>query len=386
MATLPPRFVSVIVPFATLFRQRRTWAHARLLLAGAILAPGARTVTAALCVLGRTGERHWVNYHRVLSRAIWSPRTAGRVLLGLVVRTLAPTGPLVFGIDDTLERRRGRRIRAAGSFRDPVRSTQQRVVNAWGLRWLSAMLLTPVPWAGSLWAMPILTALAPNAQAAAVQGRRHKPLTTWARQLMRQLSRWCAVTAPGRAVVVVADQSFAALDLIAPLAPRMTWITRLRLDARLFAPLPPPDPAAPRRRGRPPRTGPRLPRLSEVLTAPTTHWTRVTLTGWYGGTAQEMELATGTAVWFQYGKPLLPLRWVLVRDPRGTLKPHNHRPSSRRTSRSVPRRSSATTCGAGAWRSPSPRRAATSASRPSASGPTVPSRARPRSSSASSRS
>lgn len=257
MSALPPRFVAVIVPFAAAFRQRRTWHHAQVLLAGALLAPGPRTVTSALRVLGRAGERHWVTFHRVLSRAVWSPRAAAQVLLRLLVAAFAPTGPLVFGLDDTLERRRGKRLTAAGSFRDPVRSTHRRTVHAWGLRWLSVMLLAPIPWAGRVWALPVLTVLAPNAASAATQGHRHKPLTTWARQLLRQLGRWCQQLAPGRACVLVADQSFAALGLLAALAPQWTCITRLRLDARLFAPLAPPRPGTPRARGRPRRAGAR---------------------------------------------------------------------------------------------------------------------------------
>jgi len=116
---VPTRFVPVILPFAGLFRQR-TWRHARALLVGAILAPGVRTVTSVLRVLGLARERRWVNYHRVLSRAVWSPRAASLTLLRLLLRAFAPAGPLVFGIDDTIERRRGKRIRAKGIYRDPA--------------------------------------------------------------------------------------------------------------------------------------------------------------------------------------------------------------------------------------------------------------------------
>jgi len=121
---VPTRFVPVIVPFAALFRQR-TWRHARALLLGAILAPGVRTVTSVLRILGLARERRFCRYHRVLSRAVWSPRTASRLLLLLLlllVRAFAPAGPLVVGIDDTVERRRGKRIRAKGIYRDAVRS------------------------------------------------------------------------------------------------------------------------------------------------------------------------------------------------------------------------------------------------------------------------
>lgn len=145
MSRLPTRFAAVIVAFAGLFRQR-TWRHAQALLLGAILAPGVRTVTSALRAmrLGRT--RRFVNYHRVLShrvlsRGVWSGRAASRVLLGLLVQAFVPAGPILLAVDETLERRRGKRIRAKGVYRDPVRSTAQQVVRATGLRWLSVMLL-----------------------------------------------------------------------------------------------------------------------------------------------------------------------------------------------------------------------------------------------------
>jgi len=317
VSPLPTRFVPVIVAFAPLFRQR-TWQHARALLLGAILTPGGRTVTSVLRILGLARARHWVNYHRVLSRAVWSPRAASRILLRLLVRAFAPEGPLVFGIDDTIERRRGKRIRAKGIYRDPVRSSQSHFVKASGLRWLSVMLLAPIPWAGRVWALPVLTALAPSERANRDAGRRHKKLTDWARQLLRQTRRWCATLAPDRSVIMVGDMSFAALELLAALAPAMTCITRLRLDARLFTPAPPRRPGT---NGRPRVKGERLPLLSDVLTDPTTGWQRMTVPGWYGAGTREIELATGTAVWHHPGLPVVPLRWVLVRDPLGRFDP-----------------------------------------------------------------
>jgi hypothetical protein len=308
---LPTRFVPVILAFAGLFRQP-TWRHARTLLVGAILAPGVRTVTSVLRVLGLARERRWVNYHRVLSRAVWSPRAAGFILLRLLLRAFAPAGPLVFGIDDTIERRRGKRIRARGIYRDPVRSSHSHFVKASGLRWLSVMLLAPIPWAGRVWALPVLTALAPSERANREAGRRHKALTDWARQLLRQVHRWCAALAPGRRLIAVADSNFAAIELLGALAPAMTCITRLRLDARLFTPAPPRRPGT---NGRPRVKGERLPLLAAVLVDPATRWRRVTIPGWYGEGARDIELVTGTAVWHHPGLPIVPLRWVLIRDP-----------------------------------------------------------------------
>jgi len=317
MPALPPRFVPVIVAFSGLFHQR-TWRHACALLLGAMLAPGARTVTSVLRVLGPARERRWVNYHRVLSRASWSPRGASRIRLGLLIRAFAARGPRVVGIDDTIERRRGKRIRAKGIYRDPVRSSHAHCVKASGLRWLSVMLLAPIPWAGRVWALPFLTALAPSERANHEAGRRHKALTDWARQLLRQTARWCAALAPGRPLIVVADMSYAALELLGALRSAMTCITRLRLDARLFTPAPPRRPGT---CGRPRVKGERLPRLAAVLTDPRTRWARVTVAGWYGTTARAVALASGTAVWHRGGLPAVPIRWVLVRDPFGRFDP-----------------------------------------------------------------
>ncbi|MGI4808493.1 MAG: transposase [Janthinobacterium lividum] len=146
MSCLPSRFSIVILNFAPLFLQR-SWRHAEVLLIGAILVPGQRTVTSILRIMGFRRERRFVNYHRVLNRAAWCPRAASRTLLGLLVAAFALRGPVVLGIDDTIERRHGKWITAKGIYRDPVRSSHGHFVKASGLRWLSLMLLVPVPWA-----------------------------------------------------------------------------------------------------------------------------------------------------------------------------------------------------------------------------------------------
>jgi hypothetical protein len=132
--------------FAPIF-SGRIWPHVQVLLVGAILAPGKRTVTAVLQIMGLSHDRHFQNYHRVLNRAVWSSLAVSRVLLRLLVRTFAAQGPLVLGLDDTIERRRGAQINAKGIYRDPVRSSHSHIVKASGLRWLSVMVLVPIPWA-----------------------------------------------------------------------------------------------------------------------------------------------------------------------------------------------------------------------------------------------
>jgi hypothetical protein len=284
-----------------------------VLLAGALLAPAQRTVTAALRVVGLAQIRQFHRYHRVLSRDRWSSLAVGRVLLRLLVAAFVPTGPLVFGIDETIERRRGKRIAAKGIYRDAVRSSQSHFVKASGLRWISLMLLVPIPWAARTWALPVLTALAPSERYDAERGHHHKTITDWARQLLLVVRRWW----PVRAIIVVADSSYAALDFLAACQrwrQPVTVITRLRLDAALFESAPP---RQPRQNGRPRVKGQRLPPLAAVAAATSTCWTAVTVAQWYGAGERTVEVATDTAVWYHSGLPPVPLRWVLVRDPLG---------------------------------------------------------------------
>jgi hypothetical protein len=192
MPRLPARFAAVILCFAPLLRQR-SWRHAEVLLIGAILAPGRRTVASILRITGLCWERRFVNYHRVLNRATWSGRAAARGLLGLLLDAFVPTGPVLLGLDDTIERRRGKRISAKGIYRDPLRSSHGHFVKTSGLRWLSLMLLVPIPWAGRVWALPFLTALAPSERYCREHGRRHKKLTDWGRQLALQASAGCPI-------------------------------------------------------------------------------------------------------------------------------------------------------------------------------------------------
>ena len=312
MSCLPPGIAAALAPFAALF-SRRVWAHVQVLLMGAIRAPAQRTVTAALRATGHGQTAQFHRYHRVLSHARWSGRAAGRVLLGLLVATFAPAGPLVFGVDETLERRRGKRIAAKGLYRDAVRSSKEYFVKASGLRWVCLMLLVPIPWAGRTWALPVLTALAPSKRHDAERGRRHKTLTDRARQLLRVVRRWW----PERAIVAVADSGYAALEFLAACRAwrrPVTVVTRLRLDAALY------EPAPPRRagqKGRPRKKGRRLPTLAARVADPETAWASVTVAHWYGTGEREVEVATDTAIWYHTGLPPVPLRWVLIRDPRG---------------------------------------------------------------------
>lgn len=314
MLTLPPSMLALVLPFAPRF-SRRVWRHALVLLGGAILAPGRRTVAAALRVMGLEREPRFGRYHRVLNRARWSGLAVSRSLLSLLVAAFLPSGPLLVGIDETLERRRGAKIAAKGIYRDAVRSSHSHFVKASGLRWVCLMLLVPIAWADRVWALPFLTALAPSERYDRERGRRHKTLTDWARQMLRVARRWW----PDRALVAVADSTYAALEFLGACRSwtnPVTVVARLRLDAALYTPAPPREPG---QRGRPRRKGRRLPTLAAVAADPGTAWTAVAVADWYGEGPRAVEIVSGTAVWYHGGLPVVPLCWVLIRDPEGAF-------------------------------------------------------------------
>ena len=300
MLRLPACFAALILRFAPLFQQR-SWRHAEVLLLGAILVPGQRTVASILRITELGRKQRLVNYHRVLNRAAWNGRAAARMLLGLLLGAFVPAGPVLLGLDDTIERQRGRRISAKGIYRDPVRSSHGHFVKASGLRWLRLMLLVPISWAGRVWALPFLSVLAASERYCREHGRRHKKLTDWGRQLVLQARRWM----PKRQVVLVTDSGFSALEFLAALRRHgVTCITRLRLDAALYRPAPPRQPGAV---GRLPTKGARLPTLADVLTDKATGWQRVTVPGWYGEGDRIVEVCLDTAVWRHRGMPVVPV-------------------------------------------------------------------------------
>jgi DDE superfamily endonuclease len=316
MLNLPAEVTVFLAQFAPLFTPS-VWYHAQILVIGAILTPGNRTITAILSVMGLRQSRHFQNYPRVLNRARWSSRAISKKLLQVLLDVFVPQGPIVLGLDDTLERRRGKEIKAKGIYRDPVRSSHSHFVKASGLRWLSVMVLISIPWVGWVWALPFLTVLAPSERYHQKCRGTHKKLTDWARQVLIQVRRWI----PHRAVIVVADSSFAVLtllDALRHLAQPITMITRLRLDAALYQPAPGRTPG---QMGRPRRKGKRLPTLQQVLLNATTSWTTVTIAGWYRELQRTIEVVSKTAVWYHTGMPPVPIRWVLIRDPQNKFRP-----------------------------------------------------------------
>lgn len=310
---LPDAMVAVVGAFAPVFSDR-VWQHAQLLVLGAMLARGKRTVSSALRAMGLDDEEHFTSYHRVLNRARWSGLVASKILLGLILTAFVAAGaPVLLAADDTVERRGGRKIRARGCYRDAVRSSRGHVVRCFGLKWVSMMALVRVPWSRRVWALPFVTALVWPDRKDRVGRRAHKTSVDLVRQMMKQVRRWL----PDRAIVLILDGGFAAVNLaLSCSACSVVMVSRLRMDARLF------HEPAPRRagqRGRQPLKGARQRRVRAWASRADTPW-ETKQVDWYGGTRTQMQVFSRTGLWHRVGSRPVAIRWVLVRDPEGELR------------------------------------------------------------------
>ncbi len=263
---MPSLLMKFVIAFEPLF-SKPVFKRVKVLVMGAIVAPRSRTVTNALRVMGLSREKHFQAYHRVLSRAVWSSLRGSRMLLELLRKAFIKGTELVIGFDDTVERGRGKQIKAKGIYRDAVRSSGSFFVKTSGLRWLSFMLLTEVPFTKRVWALPFLTVLCPSERYDEERGIRHRKLTDRARQAILLIKRWL----PERTLVFVGDSSFAALDLLTAVKDKVTVVTRLRLDAALYKRA---ASRKPGQMGRPRKKGVRLPTLQAVIDNRKTKWKR----------------------------------------------------------------------------------------------------------------
>jgi len=350
MPTLPAELLNLIVVFQRLFT-KPTWEHAQTLLLGALLARGKQTVTACLRVVGLSDEKHFQNYHRVLNRAKWNSLQLSKVLFGLIVLLLPAEGAVVIGADDTIERRRGRKINGIGYYRDPVASSRKVVVKCFGLKWLSLMMMVRLPWTSRVWALPFLTVLCRAEQegqkrkvwrthrkrklnrkrrgqakakakqrAAALKAlpkstpRQHKTSVDILMILVNLLHRWL----PERLIVLTTDGGYAAVKLALRCAgiPNLELVTRLRWDAALY------HPPAPQPEGKPgpkPLKGARQRSLKEWAARGDTPWEEGEV-AWYGGERKRMKFFSRTALWQTEGEAPVAIRYLITRDPEGKLR------------------------------------------------------------------
>src|SRR5947199_8603187 len=201
----PPALILAVLEVYRPEFTARTWARVVTLVTGTILARGRRTVAAALRQMGLHDDPNFSSYHQVFNRAAWSPLRLARRLLSAVIAAFVPKGVgLSFAIDETLERRWGRKIRIRGHYRDPLASSKERSVAASGIRWIVLALVVTVPWATRPWALPILSLPALTPRVSTKLGRRHKTIAERARQMIACLARWL----PTADLTVVGDSAY----------------------------------------------------------------------------------------------------------------------------------------------------------------------------------
>jgi hypothetical protein len=175
-----------------------------------------------------------------------------------------------------------------------VRSTNKRVIRCFGLKWVSMMLLVPVPWSRRVWALPFLSALCWPAEKHG--RRRHKTSIAWVRQMMQPVRRWL----PARQLVLVVDGSFAAVSLArACIKSQVIMVSRLGWEAALYHR---PGPQPPGKCGRKPLKGKRQRSLQGLAERRDTPWETMEV-DWYGGQRQALWVFSQTTLWYTPGLP-----------------------------------------------------------------------------------
>ena len=304
----------VLDSFARLF-STTVWVNAQILLVGAILCIGKRTVTSALRVMGLGQEKEFSKYHKILNRVKWNLLDGSKILLGLLVALVPTKWPLIFLVDDHIERRKGRKIKKKACHRDAIRSSKKKVVYCFGLKWVSMMLAVKLPWSRRYWALPVITTLASSKEYDKDHNQRHKTTVDWALQMITLIRRWV----PDRVIVLVADGGYAAVKLAlccAGLPMPVILISKLRLDASLYDAPPPPRKG---KRGRNPKKGNKQRSLLQRIADPSTSWSTIKPL-WYDGKRHTLQMFSGVSLWYRSGFDPVEIKWVVIRDPKGKLR------------------------------------------------------------------
>jgi hypothetical protein len=301
----------------------RTAANLAVLSRGALLATGPRTVTGCLRAAWPWVQKHWSVYHNVLCRARLSSPALARILFGLALRLLPRGGVIELALDDTLVRRYGPRVMGVGMHHDTVRSSHGYHAVTAGHKWVVLSLVVRLPFAQYAVALPLLSALYSTRKHARRNRhkrpyRRHRTLQELALLLVRMLVRW----APGRRFRVLADGAYATHELAAAFSAAsphralrgVRLVSRFRLDAATWA-----EPPAYSGRGRPRVRGHRLPTPQQVAACPAAVWHSARLR-WYGGVRKQVSICWAQGLWYKSGTGGKHVRWVLVRDPKGSRR------------------------------------------------------------------
>ena len=297
-----------------------TLANLGVLLRGAILAPGPRTVTGCLLAAWPWVSKQWSAYANVLRRARVPLQPLSRWLFGLIVQLMPKDRVIELAVDETLVRRWGPRVVGVGMHRDAVRSSHGRLDVSPGHKWVVLSVVVQLPYVHRALALPVASALY-TTRKHATRNRterlylRHRTLSELTELLVRMVVRW----APDRRFHLMGDGSYGTHDLADAFNPlsnrrslrRVMLVSRFKMDAALYAP-----PPVYTGRGRPRVKGRKLRSPGEVAADRRTRWTRMDV-AWYGATRKDIEVCSGTGLWYRCGSRPTEVRWVVVRDPKG---------------------------------------------------------------------
>lgn len=312
MSSLSPGILSVLLPFSVLF-SKPSWKKALILVCGTLLCMGKRTVCSALRAMGLNNETAFSKYHQLLNRTEWSSLKAAKILFFMLLTLVR--GPVVLLIDETLERRKGKKIKAKGYYRDAVRSSKSQVVKTSGLKWLVMALSVRLPFIPRALALPFLSVLQYSKKCDAQCKRRHKTTLKWSGQMIRQIRKWVGQT---KQIILVGDGGFAAGQLASDcIHLGVSLVSRLKMNAALFA-FPPLSQTG--KRGRKPLKGHRLKNFKQILELTNLSWQEKEIVG-YSGVKRVVRFLSMTCMWGADGSTPIAIRWVLVVDPTGVMDP-----------------------------------------------------------------
>jgi hypothetical protein len=283
-----------------------------VLLVGALLTTGRRTITNILRIVRQQAPGHASSYHRVFSQRRWSPWVMARALIRFLLDHVVPSGPVLLAGDDTVTEHPGPKVFGKGRHRDAVRSSHRYTAYRWGHKWVVVSVLVKLPFARRPWALPVLVALYHPPEWDREHGTRHKTPAHLARLLLARLIRWL----PQRHFIFVGDMGYGTSEtarFCQQHRRHLTIVSKFYGDAALYQP---PPPRTCHTMGRPRVKGQKRASPHEVV-ANTTKRTRLTV-AWYGGTTRDIEVVTGTGHWYRIGEDLVEVRWVYVHDCTGT--------------------------------------------------------------------
>jgi hypothetical protein len=319
MPDLPGSILHVLTIFTPLF-SKPVFSNVLLLFVGHILTKGRRTIADILRTLNLHNVKNFSKFHWVLSKAKWSGLKAAKILFNALINFFC-LEEVVIPIDTHVERRRGEKIQGLGRQRDAVRSSKNKKVLTTGLLWLVASVSIKLPFCLTPWALPFFSQLIPPKRPLSSSRNRkdlnskkkRKTLTQWTVQVVKIIGSWLKNTP----FIIVADSAFACHAIAhACVKAQGALVSRMRMDARIFHF---PDPNK-KRKGRPLLVGKRCPLFSDYLKSNDVIWESLVV-NWYGGKEKQLLVYSGVHLWYAYGIPPLPIRWVLIKDPTNQIEP-----------------------------------------------------------------